>query len=87
MEVSAREKDVVAVAKHYILEMSEHEGLPFAIHPDMVAMWLGTIVLLKARIDGRVPSYVDGPEEYCRHLIKEHDKAAEADREWEWLVG
>jgi hypothetical protein len=75
MEVSSREKDVVAVAKHYILEMSKHEGLPFAIQPDMVAMWLGTIVLLKARIDGQVPSYVDGPEEYCRHLIKEAEKA------------
>jgi hypothetical protein len=87
MEVSAREKDVVAVAKHYILEMSKHEGFPFVIHPDMVASWLGTIVLLKARIDGRVPTWVDGPEEYCRHLIKESQKALEADREWEPLVG
>jgi hypothetical protein len=75
MEVSAREKDVVAVATNYILEMPKHEGKPFAIHPDKVAMWLGTIVLLKARIDGRVPLGVDGPEEYCRHLIKEAEEA------------
>jgi hypothetical protein len=71
MKVSARENDVVAVAKNFIFEMSKHEGEPFAIHPDMVAMWLGTIVLLKARLDGQVPTGVDGPEEYCRHLIEE----------------
>jgi hypothetical protein len=75
MEVSSRENDVIAVAQSRILEMRENEGKPFAIMPDMVANWLGTIVLLKARIDGRVPIGVDSPEEYCRHLIKEAEKA------------
>jgi hypothetical protein len=75
MEVSAREKDVIAVAQSRILEIRDHKGEPFEIRPDMVADWLGTIVLLKARIDGRVPIGVDGPEEYCRHLIKEAEKA------------
>jgi hypothetical protein len=75
MEVSSREKDVVAVARHLILTMREHEGESFEIRPNMVTNWLGTIALLKARIDGRVPIGVDSPEEYCRHLIKEAEKA------------
>jgi hypothetical protein len=83
--ITARENDVIAVARYRILEMREHEGKPFEIQPDMVASWLGTIALLKARIDGRVPLGVDGPEEYCQHLIKESKKAAVTYREW--LVG
>jgi hypothetical protein len=77
VELTPRELDVIAVAKHFLLQMPEHPNEPFEVKAELVPEWLGTILMLASRLTGS-PGYArgfDGPREFAEAIIKEEAKA------------
>lgn len=69
LKLTPKELDVLAVVRQRAYEADEHQGEDFVIKADMAEVFLGTILMLAERAEGReFPSTAD-PGEYLRRRV------------------
>jgi hypothetical protein len=74
--VTPRENDVIAVARLALFKMADREGESFDINYEVLPEFLGTILLLEARLKNpKLADKFSGPREYAEYIIKQGREA------------
>jgi hypothetical protein len=79
--LSNKEKDIVALAKSFLFDFAKHGEADFKIAKKDVLGWLGTILLLEAKLKVKDDMcFLDSftPREYAEYLVSENDKTLDS---------
>ena len=71
MKLTARENDVIAAARMFLQQLGEHPGKNFVVNADMVPEFLGTLLLMKERLENpEEAAKFAGPREFAEDYLR-----------------